>query len=323
MCIAYSVSNPYSGYRPQNTVKCLQSSMSVSKKPHKRRSAEGQLLSLARSQPVLRPRDVARQGIHTSTLTRMTRSGALERVGPGRYRLTKRTRVTEHHDLVVAAAAVPRSVVCLVSALRFHDIGTQLPAEVWIAVPRGTRMPHLAEPPIRVVNVAPAVFDVGVEEHRVEGHIIRVYSIARTVADCFRFRNKNRSRRGAGSANGGVAQQTPQAGRTESNWKEASRPARDAAVSRHGRPVKRSGPKNIVASVQARLVERSRELGVEHQLTLARFGGERLLYRLSNSEFADRFILKGAALLLVWLGEPIRPTKTSICSALVTHPPTR
>ena len=73
--------------------------------------------------------------------------------------------------------------------------------------------------------------------------------------------------------------------------------------------MKRGGPKNIVASVQARLVERSRELGVEHQLTLARFGGERLLYRLSRSEFADRFVLKGAALLLLWLDEPIRPTK--------------
>jgi len=73
--------------------------------------------------------------------------------------------------------------------------------------------------------------------------------------------------------------------------------------------MKRSGPKNIVASIQARLVDRSRELGVEHQLTLARFGGERLLYRLSKSEFADRFILKGAALLLLWLGEAIRPTK--------------
>ena len=68
-------------------------------------------------------------------------------------------------------------------------------------------------------------------------------------------------------------------------------------------------PKNIVASIQARLVQRSHELDVEHQLTLARFGGERLLYRLSKSEFADHFILKGAALLLLWLGEAIRPTK--------------
>ena len=73
--------------------------------------------------------------------------------------------------------------------------------------------------------------------------------------------------------------------------------------------MKPRGPKSIFASIQARLVRRSHELDVEHQLTLARFGGERLLYRLSKSEFADRFILKGAALLLVWLGETIRPTK--------------
>ncbi len=68
-------------------------------------------------------------------------------------------------------------------------------------------------------------------------------------------------------------------------------------------------PKNIAASIQARLLQRSRELNVEHQLTLARFGGERLLYRLSKSEFADRFIVKGAALLLLWMGEATRPTK--------------
>lgn len=114
----------------------------------------------------------------------------LERVGPGRYRLAKRERTTEHHDLVVATAAVPRSVVCLVSALQFHDIGTQLPAEVWIAVPRGTRVPRVSAPPLRVVNIAPAVFDLGLEEHRIEGQTVRVYGLARTVADCFRFRNK-------------------------------------------------------------------------------------------------------------------------------------
>ena len=68
-------------------------------------------------------------------------------------------------------------------------------------------------------------------------------------------------------------------------------------------------PKSISASVQARLLQRSRDLNVEHQLTLARFGGERLLYRLSKSEFADCFILKGAAMLLVWMGDAIRPTK--------------
>jgi len=120
----------------------------------------------------------------------MTRSGTLEKVGPGRYRLPKRTRATEHHDLAVATAAVPRSVVCLISALRFHDIGTQIPAEVWIAVPRGTRVPRISAPPLRVVNISPAVFDLGIEEHRVEGQTVHVYNLARTVADCFRFRNK-------------------------------------------------------------------------------------------------------------------------------------
>lgn len=163
--------------------------MSVSKTAP-RRGAMGHLLRLAKKQPVLRARDVARQGIHTSALTRMTKSGVLERVGPGRYRLPKKTRTTEHHDLAAATAAVPRSVVCLVSALRFHDIGTQLPAEVWIAVPRGARVPRVSAPPLRVVNISAAVFDLGVEEHRIEGQAVRIYSLARTVADCFRFRNK-------------------------------------------------------------------------------------------------------------------------------------
>lgn len=163
--------------------------MSVSK-TSQRQGSIVRLLRLAKKQPVLRARDVAREGIHTSTLTRMTRSGALEKVGAGRYRLLRGTRVTEHHDLAVATAAVPRSVICLVSALRFHDIGTQLPAEVWIAVPRGTRVPRVSAPPLRVVNVSTAVFDLGIEEHRIEGHTVRIYSVARTVADCFRFRNK-------------------------------------------------------------------------------------------------------------------------------------
>ncbi len=156
----------------------------------RKQRATSHLLRLAEKQPILRSRDVAHQGIHTSTLTRLTRTGTLERVGPGRYRLTRSTRTSEHHDLAVAAAAVPRSVVCLISALRFHDIGTQLPAEVWIAVPRGTRVPHLSAPPLRVINISPAVFDPGIEEHRVEGQTVRIYSLARTIAECFRFRNK-------------------------------------------------------------------------------------------------------------------------------------
>jgi predicted transcriptional regulator of viral defense system len=153
-------------------------------------SPRDRILKLAGSRAVLRARDVAEYGFHTGTLTRLARSGELERVGAGRYKLPTKRRATEHHDLAVATSAVQRSVVCLVSALRFHNIGTQLPHQVWLAVARGTRVPRLIAPPIRVVSVAPEMFAIGIEEHRIQGQVVRVYSVARTVADCFRFRNK-------------------------------------------------------------------------------------------------------------------------------------
>jgi predicted transcriptional regulator of viral defense system len=132
---------------------------------------------------------VAAEGIHTGALTRLARAGTLEKVGAGRYRLAT-SDVTENHSLVLACSVVPSSVVCLSTALLFHNLGTQLPREVWLAVPRGRRIPSVAYPPIRVTRIAPALFDLGVEEHRIEGGVVRVYSITRTVVDCFRFRNK-------------------------------------------------------------------------------------------------------------------------------------
>ena len=162
--------------------------MTESKIPQASTSA-GRLLRLAQTRPVLRARDVSAEGIHTGTLTRMARAGALEKVGPGRYRLATST-VTESHSLVLACSLVPSSVACLSTALLFHDLGTQLPREVWLAVPRGTRIPSVAYPPIRVTRIAPALFDLGIEEHRIEGIVVRVYSVARTLVDCFRFRNK-------------------------------------------------------------------------------------------------------------------------------------
>ena len=119
----------------------------------------------------------------------MARAGALEKVGPGRYRLAT-SPVTENHSLVLACSLVPSSVACLSTALLLHNLGTQLPREVWLAVPRGTRIPSIAYPPIRVTRIAPSLFDLGIEEHRIDGGVVRVYSVARTVVDCFRFRNK-------------------------------------------------------------------------------------------------------------------------------------
>lgn len=152
-------------------------------------SDSARVLALAQARPILQAKDVAAEGIHTGTLTRLARAGTLEKVGPGRYRLAP-TGATENHSIVLACSLVPSSVVCLATALLFHNLGTQLPRDVWLAVPRGRRIPSVTYPPIRVTRIAPALFDLGIEEHRIEGGVVRVYSIARTVVDCFRFRNK-------------------------------------------------------------------------------------------------------------------------------------
>ena len=162
--------------------------MTVSRIPHRGEDARNRVLALARRGAVVRTRDATAAGVHTQVLTRLLRAGTLERVSPGRYRLAA-ADVTEHHDLILASATVPSGVVCLLSALRFHNIGTQLPHQVWIAVTRGTRVPRIKRPPLRTVRVSPSMFNQGIERHRLEGHAVRVYSLARTVADCFRFRN--------------------------------------------------------------------------------------------------------------------------------------
>jgi predicted transcriptional regulator of viral defense system len=137
---------------------------------------------------LLRARDARAQGVHTGTLTRMVRAGELERLGPGRY-CQAGADAGENHSLALACGAVPSGVVCLLSALRFHNIGTQLPREVWLAVPRGTRVPRLSYPPLRLTRVSAPLFSLGIEEHRIEGQRVKVASVARTVADCFRFRS--------------------------------------------------------------------------------------------------------------------------------------
>lgn len=147
------------------------------------------LLALARKHPILRAADVARHGLHTQLLTRLVADGSLERVGRGRYRLPDAT-ITEHHGLALTAAAAPRGVVCLLSALVFHGIGTQNPAEVWLAVDRRARAPKVSWPPLRIVRFSGRALTEGVEEHRIEGESVRVYSLPKTIADCFKYRTK-------------------------------------------------------------------------------------------------------------------------------------
>jgi predicted transcriptional regulator of viral defense system len=147
------------------------------------------VLALARKSPIVRPRDVERLGVPREYLLRLHRAGELERIGRGLYRLPN-SPVTERHNFAQVASRVPHAVICLLSALVFHNIGTQNPFELWIAVPRGSRHPKLDAPRLRVTTLSGTAYSKGIEEHVIEGVTVRIYGVAKTVVDCFRFRNK-------------------------------------------------------------------------------------------------------------------------------------
>jgi len=148
-----------------------------------------QLLDLAHKVGILHARDLKPLGIHQEFLGRFCTRGLLERVGRGLYRLPG-AEVTAHHTLAEAAKAVPKGIVCLVSALNFHEIGTQIPREVWLAIDHRAARPRADYPPLRIVRFSGKSLTAGIEVHEVDGVPVRVYSPAKTVVDCFRYRNK-------------------------------------------------------------------------------------------------------------------------------------
>jgi predicted transcriptional regulator of viral defense system len=152
-------------------------------------TVEAKVLDLARDRGVLRPRDLARLNLPADYLWRLYRKEKLERVGRGLYSFPG-ADLTEHHTLAEAALRVPRGVVCLLSALRFHDLTTQAPFEVWMAIDVKARRPKEEIIPLRIVRFSGEALSAGGETHEVEGVKVRVYNPAKTVADCFKYRNK-------------------------------------------------------------------------------------------------------------------------------------
>jgi predicted transcriptional regulator of viral defense system len=148
-----------------------------------------QLLALARQAGILRPKDLAVGRIPRTYLQRLVARGLLERTGRGLYRLAG-GEVGEHHSLAEACKRLPHGVICLLSALRFHDLTTQAPFEVWMAIDVKARAPAAGQPPLRIVRMSGDARTAGIEEHRIEGVTVRVYSAAKTIADCFKYRNK-------------------------------------------------------------------------------------------------------------------------------------
>lgn len=150
------------------------------------RPARERALARAKKRPLVAGRDIA---VHSQNLTRLVREGALERVARGTYRVADRP-ATEHSSFAVVGTIAPHSVICLLSALTFHGVGTQLPFEVWVAIERGTRPPPIRNPPLRVVRMNRESFKAGIEIHVIDGRKVRIYNVAKTIADLFKFRKR-------------------------------------------------------------------------------------------------------------------------------------
>jgi predicted transcriptional regulator of viral defense system len=146
-------------------------------------------VKLMRAVGLVRAGELTQRGIHPMTLRRLLEQGVVERDGRGLYRLVG-AEVSENYSLIQAAKRVPKGVICLLSALRFHGLTTQKPFEVWMAIERGARRPAVDAPPLRVHYFSGEAFTAGIEEHETEGATLRVYNPAKTVADCFKFRYK-------------------------------------------------------------------------------------------------------------------------------------
>lgn len=132
---------------------------------------------------------ILKAGFHPDSLAILEKSGKVEKISRGLYRLTDYIPGS-HPDLVSAALQAPRGVVCLLSALAFHEVTNEIPKYVDIAIQRNTHANRIKYPPVRFYQFAPQVWEAGIVEHKIDGHIIRVYSLAKTIADCFKFRNK-------------------------------------------------------------------------------------------------------------------------------------
>src|ERR1043166_1012131 len=147
------------------------------------------VLDLARKSSILRPRDLQEKGLPSDYLWRLHKQGKLEKVGRGMY-AAQDAKLSEYQTVVQAALRVPHGVVCLLSALRFHDLTTQSPFEIWMAIDGKARAPKEEIIPLRIVRFSGKALRAGVESHSIDDTRCKIYNPANTVADCFKYRNK-------------------------------------------------------------------------------------------------------------------------------------
>ncbi|MDQ5988416.1 MAG: hypothetical protein CSYNP_04176 [Syntrophus sp. SKADARSKE-3] len=152
--------------------------------------------AIANAQHLLRPRratfrakEAAKAHVHSRTISKMLNTGLVTRLGRGLYRFTDKPTLG-NPDLATVAMKIPKGVVCLISALSFHEMTTEIPHEIYLALPRGTEPPRLGHPPLRIFWFSASTFDAGIEQHDVDGIPIKIYNPEKTLADCFKYRNK-------------------------------------------------------------------------------------------------------------------------------------
>ena len=147
------------------------------------------VLDLASQRGMLRASHLQELGIARVVLSRLTARGQLERVGRGVYRLPD-AQGAEYESLATIAVKVPQAVFCLLTALQMHELTTQLPRQVWIAMPQGSHVPKMDYPPVKMVQFSGEAYGQGIEVVRADQVELRVYGVAKTIADCFKHRNK-------------------------------------------------------------------------------------------------------------------------------------
>jgi predicted transcriptional regulator of viral defense system len=146
-------------------------------------------LDAARVGAFFRPRDLLPLGVSFRQLQRLVAEGTVEKLGRGVYRLSE-VEPDEFETIAMVATAAPDAIVCLLSALRIHEIGTQSPHQVWLAIDRKARIPRRLPAKVRIVRFSGAMLTYGVVTRSMQGVRVRLTNPARTVVDCFRYRNK-------------------------------------------------------------------------------------------------------------------------------------
>jgi predicted transcriptional regulator of viral defense system len=153
------------------------------------KTSSQKVLDLANQQALIRPRDLSKYGLPRVTLARLVEQGQLQRVSRGLYALPDRP-ASAYESILEACSKSPQSIVCLLTALRLHELTTQNPFEVWLGIPNKSRPPTMDYPPLRIIRFSGKALEEGIEQRSIEGIDVRITNLERTLVDCFKFRNK-------------------------------------------------------------------------------------------------------------------------------------